>query len=88
MTQPPIPRMPSPQPPSRKSNGPVYAVLAILLVGGLAFMYLLFQEKAIIAFVVFAVIGLVGWLHYITWGRSMTEDAKKEAKAMEERQSS
>ena len=67
--------------PPPKSNVLVYVVLALFVLGGLAFLYLLFGELFVLAVAVIVLIGAVGGLHYFLWGRSMTEGAKKEAKA-------
>lgn len=65
----------------RPSNVLTYAIVAVFCLGALGFMYLLFGELFVYAVVVFGVVGAVGCMHYLLWGRSMTEQAKKDAKA-------
>ena len=65
----------------RPSNLLTYLIVAVFCVGGLGFLYLLFGELFAYALVVFASVAAVGCMHYLLWGRAMTEQAKKEAKA-------
>jgi hypothetical protein len=58
-------------------------MIGIVALGAIAFGYLLFGEFLLIAVAAAIIIGMVGAFHYFTWGRSMTEQAKKEAKARE-----
>lgn len=83
MEHPAIPPLPQPPPPPRPSGIFTYAVVGVLGLGGFGFGYLLFGDFVVIAVAVGLIIGLVGAFHYFTWGRSMTEQAKKEAKAQE-----
>jgi hypothetical protein len=62
--------------PPAASNILTYLTVLIVALGVLGFMYLLFGELFIVAVVIFAAVGAVGCLHYFTWGRSMTENAK------------
>lgn len=65
------------------SNFLTYLVVGVVGLGALGFLFLLFGELFLLAVVVFALIGGVGCLHYLVWGRSMSEDAqKKQAKAV------
>ncbi|HLW66796.1 MAG TPA: hypothetical protein VKS79_15895, partial [Gemmataceae bacterium] len=48
-----------------------------------AFLYLLFAEAFVLALAVFLLIGAVGAFHWFTWGRSMSEQAKREEDALE-----
>lgn len=76
-----FPSMPPPPAPAEHSNILTYVVIGIVLVGAAGFFFLLFGELFLIALTVFLLIGTVGGLHYLTWGRAMTEQAKKDAKA-------
>ena len=67
--------------PPPRSNVLVYVVLVLFSLGALAFLYLLFGELFLLAAVAIVAVAIVGGLHYILWGRGMTESAKKEAKA-------
>lgn len=71
---------PAPSPPSRPkpSNVLTFALLGVMALGALAFGYLLFGEFLVIAVAIAIIIGLVGLLHYITWGRALTEQANRE----------
>ena len=75
MDQPPY------HPPPKHSNALTYVVVAAGLLGAAGFFFLLFGELFVIALAAILVIGAVGGLHYFLWGRAMTEQAKKEAKA-------
>lgn len=58
-----------------------YLVVAIFAVGAFGFGFLLFGELFVVGSGVLGVIGMVGVAHYFLWGRAMTEQAKKQAKA-------
>lgn len=83
MDSPALPPLPHPPPPPRPSSLFTYLLIGAVGLGVVAFGYLLFGPFMLIALAVALIIGLVGALHYFTWGRSMTEQAKKEAKARE-----
>ena len=68
-------------PSSSGSNFLTYLTVGVVALGAMGFMWLLFGELFIVAVAVFVGIGGIGCLHYFVWGRAMTENAKKEAKA-------
>jgi hypothetical protein len=72
---------PSKNSPPAGSNVLTYLTVAIVTLGALGFLYLLFGELFFLAAMVFAVIGGIGCLHYFMWGKTMTENGKKELKA-------
>jgi ABC-type bacteriocin/lantibiotic exporter with double-glycine peptidase domain len=72
---------PSSNRPPAGSNMLTYITVSIVSLGALGFMFFLFGELFFLAVVVFAVIGGIGCIHYFTWGKTMTENAKKEAQA-------
>ncbi len=63
------------------SNMLTYLVVAIFIVAAFGFGYLLFGELFVVGSGVLGVIGMVGAAHYVIWGRAMTDQAKKQAKA-------
>jgi hypothetical protein len=74
---------PSPQP-SNPFHIVVYIVAIVIAFSVAAgFLYLLFSEAFLIALVVILLIGAVGAFHWFTWGRSMTEQAKKAEEHLE-----
>ena len=75
------PKYPPPAPPPRHSNVLTYVVVLAICFGIVLFLFLLFGELFVIALAVFLSIDLLYALHYFTWGRAMTEQAKKDAKA-------
>jgi hypothetical protein len=54
------------------SNILTYLLVAVVALGALGFLYLLFGDVFLTAMLIFAVIGGVGCLHYFLWGRSMS----------------
>jgi hypothetical protein len=68
-------------PSPRGTNLIAYATVGVAIAGALGFMFLLFGEIFLVALAVFSVVGGIGCLHYFLWGRAMTENAKKQAKA-------
>lgn len=67
--------------PPRGSNVLVYVVLALVGLGICGFAFLLFGQLFVIGAGVMLIVGMIGGLHYLLWGRSMTEQAKKQAKS-------
>ena len=65
----------------RPSNLLTYLVVAIFAIGAFGFGYLLFGELFVVGSGVLGVIGMDGVAHYFVWGRAMTDQAKKQAKA-------
>lgn len=63
------------------SNLLTYLIVAIFALGAFGFGFLLFGELFVIGSGVLGVIGMVGVGHYFIWGRAMTDQAKKQAKA-------
>ena len=65
----------------RHSNALTYIVVGIVGLGVAGFFFLLFGSQFILAAAIFLGVGLLAGIHYLTWGRAMTEQAKKDAKA-------
>jgi uncharacterized membrane protein YuzA (DUF378 family) len=68
---------PPPNHPPAGSNVLTYLVVAGVGLAAFGFLYLLFGELFLLAMVIFALIGGVGCLHYVLWGRAMSEEARK-----------
>lgn len=69
--------MTTPPTPPPGTNWLTYLVVGTVGLGALGFLFLLFGELFLLAIVVFALIAGVGCLHYLLWGRSMSQDANK-----------
>jgi len=72
-------------PPPRHSNALTYVVIGIAVVGIMGFFLLLFGQLFLVALAIFLAVSLLAGIHYITWGRALTEAEKKRAKAELER---
>jgi hypothetical protein len=75
-------------PPAPQPQSPFHIVVYIVAIAiafsvAAGFLYLLFSEAFLIALAVILIIGAVGAFHWFTWGRSMTEQAKKEEEQSE-----
>jgi hypothetical protein len=82
----PYPSPPPQMPPPRHSNALTYIVIGIVALGAAGFFFLLFGQLFLLALGIFVGVGLLAGIHYITWGRAMTEQEKKRAKAELERE--
>lgn len=62
----------------RPSNVLMYVFVAVVALGGLGFLYLLFGEAFIFAIILIVGIVGVGTFHWLLWGRSMTQQTAEE----------
>jgi len=76
MTQ---PTAPPPTRPPRASGMFTFALVAAVLLGILAFGYLLFGDFFVIAIAMIAILALIGATHYFLWGRTMSRQARQDA---------
>jgi hypothetical protein len=77
----PFPPAPPPAPPPRHSNILTFLVVGLVALGAAGFFFLLFGNQFLLALGIFLGVALLAGFHYVTWGRAMTEQAKKQAKA-------
>lgn len=77
--------MDHPQDPRRKRRETILSITLVLVVGGLLMFFLNLISMGIFMYVGVAVllIGLVGFLHYVLWGQSLTENTAGEREEAE-----
>jgi hypothetical protein len=68
----------TPPAPPHSSNALTYVVLALVTFGAVGFLYLLFGPLFLVALAPFGIFGLLGALHYLLWGRAMSEAASND----------
>jgi hypothetical protein len=64
--------------PAGSTNFLTYLVVGVTGLGILGFAYLLFGQQLIVAVVVCGLVGGVGCLHYLLWGRALMSDGERE----------
>jgi hypothetical protein len=71
--------LPPSHPPS--SNVLTYVVVILVVFGAVGFLFLLFGNLFLVALAPFGLLGILAALHYLLWGRALSDGAEKDGDA-------